>query len=75
MQGISMLINHNNADAAAGNSGVGAKGLSTNAETEHLTPNSASAGRGTKLIMPYIKNIAVYPSKILMLIPNALSVR
>ena len=75
MHGISMFIIQSKAEAAAGSSGVGTKGLSTNAETEHLTPNSASAGRGTKLMMPYIKNIAAYPSMGLMWISNALSIR
>ena len=70
-----MLIIQSNADAAAGSSGVGAKGLSTNAETEHLTPNSASAGRGTKLIMPKVINTAAMPSVMFMSIPNALSNR
>ena len=58
MHGISMLIIQSKADAAAGISGLGANGFSTNADIEHLTPNSASAGRGTKLMMPYIKNMA-----------------
>ena len=63
MAGINRFIVHKKIEEIVGDVKSSVYFFSTITVAEHLTPNSASAGRGIKLIIAYIKNTDIKPSK------------